>query len=75
MRLSLYSQVSVLQDTTQFNSQSISIFQEMIRGASRSLVKKQLLSHRNQSGVLFQLTFILNSMIQVKLINVITSFT
>jgi len=46
----------------------------MIQDPSRSLYKKQLLSHRNQSGVLFQLTFILRSMIQVMLMNVIASF-
>ena len=51
-------------------------FKEVIQDASCSLTKKQLLSHRNQSGVLFQLhVFILISMTQFKLINVITSFT
>ena len=38
------------------------------------LYKKELLSHRNQSEVLFQLTFILRSMIQVMLMNVNASF-
>ena len=47
--LSLYSEVSVLQDTTQCDSQSISIFQESHSGRFRSLTKKQLLSHHNQS--------------------------
>ena len=47
----------------------------MIQDASCLLTKKQLLSHRKQSGVLFQPTFILSSRLQVKLLmNVITSF-
>ena len=46
----------------------------MIQDASCLLTKKQLLSHRKQSGVLFQLTFILSSKLQVKLMNVIKSF-
>ena len=46
----------------------------MIQDASCLQTKKQLLSHRKQSGVLFQLTFILSSMLQVKLMNVIKSF-
>ena len=46
----------------------------MIQDASCLLTKKQLLSHRKQSGVLFQLTFILSSLLQVNLLmNVITS--
>ena len=46
----------------------------MIQDASCLLNKKQLLSHRNQSGVLFQLRFILSSLLQVNLLmNVITS--
>ena len=44
------------------------------KDTSRSLNEEQLLSHRNQSGVLFQLTLILNSNIQFKLMSVITSF-
>ena len=50
-------------------------FKKVIQDASRSLNKKQLLSHRDKSGVLFQLTLILISMIQDQLINVIISFT
>ena len=73
IRLSLYSQVSVFQDTTQCNSQSIFIFPENDSGHFL-LYKKELLSHRNQSEVLFQLTFILRSMIQVMLMNVNASF-
>ena len=49
-------------------------FKKVIQDASHLITKKQLLSNRNQSGVLFQLAFILNSMKLVKLINVITSF-
>ena len=37
--------------------------------------QETITSHLNQSGVLFQLTFSLSSMIQVKLMNVIISLT
>ena len=47
----------------------------MIQDVSRLPNEEKLLSHHNQSGVLFLLTFVLSSMIQVKLMNVITSFT
>ena len=56
-----------------YNSANLYLsFKKVIQDASCLLTKQQLLSHRNQSRVLFQLTFILNSMIEV---NIITSFT
>ena len=49
-------------------------YKKLIQDASCSLTKKQLLSHCNQSKVLTQLNFILISMLQAKLLNIITSF-
>ena len=74
IQLSLYSQVSVLRNKIQLNliPNLYLSFKKVIQDASCLLTKQQLLSHRNQSRVLFQLTFILNYMIEV---NIITSFT
>ena len=47
----------------------------MIQDVSRLPNEEQLLSHHNQSRVLFLLTFVLSSMMQVKLMNVNISFT
>ena len=60
---------------TQCNSQSKSIFQESDSVRFLFANQETITSHRNQSGVLFQLTFILSSMIQVKLMNVIIRLT
>ena len=61
-------------DTTHCSSQSIFIFQESDSGLFLFANQEALLSHCNQSRVLFQPTFILISMLQVKLMNIITSF-
>ena len=50
-------------------------FKKGIQYASCSLTKKQLLSHCNQSRVLFQPMFILLSMVQVRLMNVFRLIT
>ena len=48
------------------NPQSISIFQESDSGRFLFANQEELLLHRNQSGVFFQLTFILIFVLQVK---------
>ena len=66
--------ICLIQDTTQCNSQTISIFQESDSACFLFANQEELLLHRNQSGVILQLILILISMLEVKLIDVITSF-